>query len=197
MTQTHPAKAALQAAMRELMTQQPFVRIRVEQICARANASRKTFYHYFLDKYDLVRSIFLEDFGEILSGVYEGWEFFQSVCTIFYENREFYLAAFEMEGQNAFSDTFSEEIYPLALDYFRRLFVQDSFNDFYAHFFTDSFRHSLVRWMRDYPEITPEQYVRRLQVAVMGVARNFSPDSLDLALMEAEQEDPEWIALEI
>lgn len=190
MPQSPSVKEALEKAMRELMVEVPFSRIRVEQICSRANASRKTFYHYFLDKYDLVNAIFFEDFGEILSGEYDGWDFFGSVCQTFYDNREFYLRAFEMEGQNSFSDTFSQEVYPLALQYFKDLFVMDTLNDFYAHFFTDSFRLSLVRWMRDYPEILPEEYIHHLQVAVMGVARNLVPDSLDLALMEAQDSEP-------
>jgi len=188
-THTVHTRQALADAMRSLMVEKPFPKIRVEDICSRACTSRKSFYYYYKDKYDLVNWIFTQDFDEVLSGKeYEnGWDFFTVLFTCFYRNRPFYIPAFSVEGQNSFSDYFTEVLYPIALRYFRELFVMGDLNDFYAHFFTDSLKVSIVHWLTDYPDMKPEEYIEHLKVAVMGVARELSEDSLGKAIRDAER----------
>ena len=52
MADSNLTKRALSAALKELMNEQPFVKISVGDICERCEMNRKSFYYHFKDKYD-------------------------------------------------------------------------------------------------------------------------------------------------
>ena len=62
-------KANLKNTMKEMISQMPFDRIRVTELCARACTSRITFYTYYDDKYALLNAIF-EDMYEDMKQIY-------------------------------------------------------------------------------------------------------------------------------
>ena len=62
MAGSHITKLALASAMQRLMTEQPFERISVSDICAACGMSRKSFYYHFRDKYELVNWIYYTEF---------------------------------------------------------------------------------------------------------------------------------------
>ena len=65
------SKAALEAALKELMNQHPIDKITVEQIALQAQLSKQTFYRHFKDKYALLEYSFeklLSPFAQILEG---------------------------------------------------------------------------------------------------------------------------------
>lgn len=110
MAGSHITKLALASAMQRLMTEQPFERISVSDICTACGMSRKSFYYHFRDKYDLVGWIFEAEFVEPNRerSFSSSWEFFDALCSYFYANRAFYVNAFAMRGQNSFAEYFSE-----------------------------------------------------------------------------------------
>lgn len=166
-------KRALADALKQLMTKQPLEKITVGDICEQCGMSRKGFYYHFKDKYDLVNWIF---YTEFVVRLYERpgesvWSFYESICAYFYENRPFYVNAFAVQGQNSFSDYFCEVIHPLARTRLRQTFADAEDQEFYATFFMDAFRVSLVRWLCDQPEIGPQEFVRLVQRAVLAISR--------------------------
>ena len=62
MADSNFTKRALAGALRELMMDVPFDKIRVAHICERCDMNRKSFYYHFKDKYDLLNWIFDTDF---------------------------------------------------------------------------------------------------------------------------------------
>ena len=58
MADSNITKRALANSLKSLMTEQPFEKINVAQICERCDMNRKSFYYHFKDKYDLVNWIF-------------------------------------------------------------------------------------------------------------------------------------------
>lgn len=166
-------KRALAQALKQLMACQPFEKITVGDICEHCGMSRKGFYYHFKDKYDLLNWIF---YTEFVVHLYERpeenlWSFYENICTYFYENRAFYVNAFAVEGQNSFSEYFCEIIQPLARARFQQTFGNAADHDFYATFFTDAFRVSLVRWLREQFEIPPKEFVRLIQRAVLAIVK--------------------------
>lgn len=168
-------KHALANALKELMTKQPLEKITVGDICDACGMSRKGFYYHFKDKYDLVNWIFYTEFVlRIYEQNYETeWSFYEDICSYFYENRAFYINAFEVQGQNSFSDYFNEIIHPIARERFQVTFGDNADHDFYATFYTDAFRVSLVRWLREQPEIGPEEFVSLIKRAVLAIAQEY------------------------
>lgn len=168
-------KHALASALKELMAKQPLEKITVGDICEACGMSRKGFYYHFKDKYDLVNWIF---YTEFVLRIYEQnygseWAFYEDICSYFYENRAFYINAFTVQGQNSFSDYFNEIIHPIARERFQTVFGDNADHDFYATLYTDAFRVSLIRWLREQPEIGPEEFVALIKRAVLAIAREF------------------------
>lgn len=103
-------KRALVASLKSLMSEQPFSKISIGEICDRCEMNRKSFYYHFRDKYDLVNWIFEREFVSVsktksYSGAIEA---FGDLCCYLYENREFYRQALKIEGQNSFSECFTQ-----------------------------------------------------------------------------------------
>lgn len=165
-------KRALAASLKELMAAQPLEKISVGDICEACGMNRKSFYYHFRDKYDLVNWIFYSEFLlRARDANYEtSWDFFADITAYFYENRAFYVRAFEIQGQNSFADYLAEVLHPVAYAYLIDEFQEDEDNRYYADFFTDAFRASIVRWLRQYPDMKPEKIVALLKKATYGIA---------------------------
>ena len=171
------SKRALAEALKRRMAKQPLEKITVGDICSTCGMSRKGFYYHFRDKYDLVNWIF---YSEFVVRLYEKpeesvWEFYESICAYFYDNRPFYINAFAIQGQNSFSDYFCEIVHPLACARLKATFGEGAEYDFYATFFTDAFRASLERWLCEQSDIPPHEFVLLIKRAVLAIAREYEP----------------------
>lgn len=122
MADSNITKKALANALKELMSEVPFEKINVAQICERCDMNRKSFYYHFKDKYDLVNWIFDVEFISILSSenfnfvnttLEDRLKFLDILCETFYENRVFYRKILKIKGQNSFSEHFRECVHPI------------------------------------------------------------------------------------
>ncbi len=101
-------KRLIANSFKELMLQTSFDKITIKMITDHASVIRPTFYNHFHDKYELMEWI-LRD--EVLNDVSEQMNEGNSQQAIdflfsrFYEDREYYRKAFEIEGQNGFAET--------------------------------------------------------------------------------------------
>ena len=102
MPDSNTTKKALAQSLKELMGQQPFSKISVADICESCGMSRKSFYYHFKDKYDLVHWIFKVEFIQSIQGVEQesSWDLFRALCFYFYQEKDFYCCAIQIEGQN-------------------------------------------------------------------------------------------------
>jgi probable dihydroxyacetone kinase regulator len=171
-------KRALADAIKLLMEQEPLTKITVGDICQKCGMSRKGFYYHFKDKYDLVNWIFYTDFIiRVKQANYADiWEFLDDICSYFYENRKFYINAFQVEGQNSFTEYFNQIMQPLTEDYLYQVFdaEPDDMSRFYSVFFTDAFRISIMRWLKEETQISPAEFVGLLRHAVSGIAQKYA-----------------------
>ena len=62
MVESNQNKVAIADAMKELLRATPIEKITTDSILAKANVSRRSFYRYFKDKYDLLQWIYDYDF---------------------------------------------------------------------------------------------------------------------------------------
>jgi len=184
MADSNITKKALAAALRELMEEIPFDKIRIADICGRCGMNRKSFYYHFKDKYDLVNWIFDTDIITFIQNTssnprfYEQMEMFQEVCNYFYENRSFYSKALKIEGQNSFSEHFREWIMPILKIRLAQI-IGDSDDDFALNFFTDATVYTIERWLTDEQCMPPEQFVAKIisltQKGAETVHKEFNP----------------------
>ncbi|MEA5051019.1 MAG: TetR/AcrR family transcriptional regulator C-terminal domain-containing protein [Oscillospiraceae bacterium] len=178
MSESLITKKALAASLKELMAAAPFEKISVGDICEHCGMSRKSFYYHFQDKYDLVNWIFNFEF---LSNAQKKpyadvWEFLSDISDYFYKNKDFYINALQVEGQNSFTEYFNDVFQPVVSEYLKDEFSDPAHSDFYATFFTDGMRSALIRWLRDNARIAPDDFIALFRRAVGGLAKKYSED---------------------
>ncbi len=163
-------KTVMADAMKALMSEKPFGRISVGDICERCGMNRKTFYYHFKDKYDLVNWIFQTEFLEMLrvQNYNSGWELLTDICKYFYSERDFYANALQVEGQNSFRDFFAESIGIILPEIMRDQFRTMEDSHYFVEFFTDAFQAAILRWLKNTPVLPPEEFMSRLQ-SIMDV----------------------------
>lgn len=162
MSDSQITKKALAQALKDLMEEKPFSKISVGNICALCNMNRKSFYYHFKDKYDLLHWIFDTEFIEALRSEHttsDGWEILERICEYFYENRSFYINAFEMEGQDSFQDYLGEIIGMFIERYFPTMVEEGKNSEFFRKIFTDLFLQSIESWLRDEQDWPPHEFV--------------------------------------
>ncbi len=169
-------KQALAGSLRELMEDLPFDKINVAQICERCGMNRKSFYYHFKDKYDLVNWIFDTEFIALASAsaasetYQERWDFIESVCVFFYENRGFYQKALRISGQNSFLDHFTEYIGPILKSRLTCLIGNEQVDEFTIDFFTDAILCAMKRWLLARNCMPPEEFVPKVKGLIQSGA---------------------------
>lgn len=186
MQERSATKSALAQALKAQMERRAFSKISVADLCGSCGMSRKSFYYHFRDKYDLVHWIFQVEFVEKLQREEEplgSWERFERLCRYFYQERNFYRRAIQIQGQNSFRDYFCEAIAPaiqeMASDWMRS--QRDT--RFYTTFFGDAILTSVLRWLSSPQPEPPEAYLEHIRHVLVVGARHL------LAELEAEKED--------
>ena len=167
-------KKALASSMKELMGNTPFPKISVGKICEKCGTSRKTFYYHFKDKYELVNWIFYTELISYLEKMHVKDEsrLIHNICSYFYDNSVFYRNAFNVEGQNSFSEFFSETMQSLVGEYIRVFLDKGEFCDFYCTFMTNALRASVIDWLKGGAAMPPEKFAGFLERAFTGITVN-------------------------
>ncbi len=164
-------KRALGASLKNLMNTKPFHKISVGEICAQCGMNRKSFYYHFQDKYDLLNWVFYSEFMQLLGPDEPDdlWRYLYRMCDYFSQNKTFYVKAFAIEGQNAFTDTFNETLESIMSAYLQQDIKDEAFRDFYCHFYGDAFRCAVVRWLKDPAPLDTESFVALFRRIVNGM----------------------------
>jgi len=153
---------SLLMTMKELMREKPFSKISTEEICERAGISRRSFYRYYSDKYELVIAIFRTELIETLPPS-DGWraaDFAPYICDYCYRNRAFVLAAAAVDGQNSLRAWWKEKLTPILLRDYNGLLPCRNTAAFYISPLCDTLFDYTVQWLRQEPCIPPEHFLK-------------------------------------
>ena len=164
-------KSALAYSMKKLMEKCPMKKIRISDIVEGCNMNRQSFYYHFKDKYDLVNWIFYTEFITTINDLQPTWEFLEKICDYFYDNKAFYKNAFEVKGQNSFSEYFNEVLHSVLANHLTEIFRNKKNVDFYAAFYSDAIRVAITRWLIEGAKISSKQFVELMKNAIEGVAK--------------------------
>ena len=173
MADSNMTKKALASALKELMKTVPFSKISVGDICNMCEMNRKSFYYHFKDKYDLINWIYTSEFVVGLQNkIYDSeWNILEDLCDYFYENRDFYRKALQIEGQNSFYDYFRDVLKTVFTEYIKDVFENCENSEFYVTFYSDAFVASIVRWISDKDCMKPQEYTVPLRSCLMDFAK--------------------------
>ena len=173
MADSNMTKKALASALKELMKTVPFSKISVGDICNMCEMNRKSFYYHFKDKYDLINWIYTSEFVVGLQNkIYDSeWNILEDLCDYFYEYRDVYRKALQIEGQNSFYDYFRDVLKTVFTEYIKDVFENCENSEFYVTFYSDAFVASIVRWISDKDCMKPQEYTVLLRSCLMDFAK--------------------------
>lgn len=171
MSDSQVTKRALADSMKKLMEERPMKKISISDIVEGCNMNRQSFYYHFKDKYDLVNWIYYTEFVVTIKDMQPTWEFLEKICGYFYDNKAFYKNAFEVKGQNSFSEYFNEVLYSILAAHLTEMFRNKKNVNFYAAFYADAIRVAITRWLIEGTKISSEQFVELMKNAIEVVAK--------------------------
>ena len=161
-------KRALAEALKQLMKEVPFNKINIADICEKCGMNRKSFYYHFKDKYDLVNWIFDTEFVETARNTtYKTqWELIGALCDYFYKNKDFYRYAFEIQGQNSFSEHFFDTIKPLLYRRIKEVMPDEEILDYQIIAIAEFFVIITQKWITEKDCVPPEKFQHSVKTMV-------------------------------
>lgn len=180
MSESQVTKKALAASMKKLMQEQPMKKISISDIVKGCNMNRQSFYYHFQDKYDLVNWIFYTELVLTIRDISTEkmdikMDILRKICDYLYDNKTFYKNAFEVKGQNSFSEYFRDILHSILETNLSAYFKNDKSNnnvEFYASFYADAIQISIEKWLREDPMIPPDEYVN-LVMSTIEIGANY------------------------
>lgn len=164
-------KAAMAAALRELMAHKSLEKITIGEIMESCGMRRQHFYYYFTDIYDLLRWMFQRDAAKLLASQKDELHWQDGLLQLFHyldENRAVCLCALNSWGNSQVKHFFEPRIYELVLQAIQHLIQVHAFPttaeqvDTIAHFLTIAMAGLTERWLRGEIRQDPEDMIALL-----------------------------------
>jgi len=157
-------KEALKTSFLTLLAQKPLNQITVKEIVILADINRSTFYHYYLDVFDMQSQLEEDIYNQFLTLIQENIEkkrhsskeylrahsvdFIADICTIAKENAAFCRCIFSDNGDIAFLHRINDLIELNTKELFNELFHRNYKSGFYLYsFIKGGVIGILKRWM--------------------------------------------------
>ncbi len=119
MHEKHATNALLAKSLKELARSHSIEKITIKEITDGAGVIRPTFYNHFQDKYELLEWIILTELLEPIRPLIENRMVNEALLLLFInmeKDREFYMQASRLEGQNSFESIARDCVKGILLD---------------------------------------------------------------------------------
>ncbi len=180
-------KQALADSMKQLLRKMPMEKITIKDITDMAGVIRPTFYNHFSDKYELLEYIIREDLLRPVRPLLMNHMITEGLTLLFSNlknDREFYVNAVRIEGQNSFESIARGEVTKLLLDVTDELYGGRHYRyvwlsrDIVAEFYAQSMCYVAITWIkRDFmiePKELSEIYEYLTRSTMMDVLKEFA-----------------------
>lgn len=176
-------KRALSQGIKSLMSEMKFEDITVADICKASAVSRRSFYRYFQDKYALLNYVHYDDYCRFFDEkkTSHAWELFPSACAHLYENRKFYLNAFDVTGPGAFREFCIERLRVYLERDFGAACKTESEREFYITRVLNAVFDALQIWLSSEPCMPPEEFVEHTMRSVSRFSALFAANAIMIA----------------
>lgn len=176
MSQSILVRKALAEGLKTHLRKAPFSKITVEDICEAAQISRRSFYRQFQDKYELLNWLYDYEFCRFVDESADKtiWDYYPDICRHLYGDREFFLNAFSVTGQNSFRDFCNDKLYPLLMNDFGHAFPDENVARFVIKRITDAAFDGFQWWLAQADCMPPEKYAEFSRGIFTDVARGIA-----------------------
>lgn len=158
----------LAQSFKELACVQPIEKITIKEITDRAGVIRPTFYNHFQDKYELLERIIAHEVLEPTRPLIQAGMIDEAMLLMFAaveRDKEFYIRASRLEGQNSFEDIVRACIRSMLLELIQehavfktpknRWLTPENVSEYYAQ----SMCYIVMTWIRSNMAIPPKEVV--------------------------------------
>ena len=179
MTETERNKLAIAEAMKALMRSSMIEKITTRQIQEAAGVSRRSFYRYFKDKYDLLEWIYNNEFCRFVDVRPEKsiWDYYPDILKSLRADPAFYYSAFSYRGQNSFRYFCFEKLFPLIMNDFGDIFPDQKTARFVVQHYVYTFFDGYLWWLGNKEPISWEEFETLsksvCRSTVNGIMRSF------------------------
>ncbi|MGM9591674.1 MAG: TetR/AcrR family transcriptional regulator C-terminal domain-containing protein [Oscillospiraceae bacterium] len=176
MSRVSHTKIALAESLKALMHEKKFARITVDEICEKADVSRRNFYNHFLDKYDLIAWTYDYYFCKMVQrrDDFTVMDYLPQICYDLYEDMPFYRNAFDTDGQNSFRSYCVERLKPLFMHDFADVFPSEKAADFLIKHICYAFFDYYLDWFDSDDPMPPKEYINYIRKTVAAVSKRMS-----------------------
>ncbi len=161
----------LMSSFKQLVLRMPIEKITIKDITDQAGVIRPTFYNHFQDKYELLECIIRTDILEPMMPLLQNGMVNAALTLIFtniLKEKEFYLKASRLEGQNSFEEITESCIQQLLEEYInqvttgkadsgsplvRRFLTSENIAEYYA----TSMTFVVMRFLKTDQSVTPSE----------------------------------------
>lgn len=158
---------ALAHSLKELVVRAPFEKITIKQIADGAGVIRVTFYNHFQDKYDLLAWIVRTEILDPVRILVSNRMYRETLILIFsnlLRDRDFYMRAARIEGQNSFAEIVNDCAFRMVIDMFRERGASDVHRQYewlsvenLAKYYANSMSYIILEWIRTGMTIPAEE----------------------------------------
>ena len=150
MTESEQNRIAIGNAMKQLMRSMPIEKITTNGILEIAGVSRRSFYRYFKDKYDLLEWLYNYEFCRFVEVRPEKsiWDYYPDILRTLRSDPEFYCSAFVFTGQNSFRAFCFEKLFPLIMTDFGDIFPDAETARFVIRRYVYAFFDGYIWWLK-------------------------------------------------
>ena len=127
--------------LKELMSNESFDRITVQELSSACNIKRQTFYYHFRDIYDLLTWIFLNENTLINKEVKDWKEMVKQIIKYVNKNKNFVKHILESSAR----DLFEQFVYSASLDKENKFTSEE--RKFYVTYYTSAMTSCVILWI--------------------------------------------------
>ncbi|MCR5371266.1 MAG: TetR/AcrR family transcriptional regulator C-terminal domain-containing protein [Clostridium sp.] len=158
---------ALAHSLKELVVRMPFEKITIKQIADGAGVIRVTFYNHFQDKYDLLAWIVRSEILDPVRILIANRMYRETLILIFtnlQRDKDFYMRASRIEGQNSFADIVNDCAFRMVIELFRERGAGSVHSKYewlsienLAKYYANSISYIILEWIRTGMVVPPEE----------------------------------------
>lgn len=158
----------LSESFKELAASKPIEKITIKEITDKAGVIRPTFYNHFQDKYELLEWIVQTELIDPMDALIDRGQLKEAVVdalTVMSKEKEFYIKAVRLEGQNSFKEILVQKVTELILKKLDSKKIEDKIvypwltAQRTAEFFASTLCYAVIEWVEDGMKVPIEDIV--------------------------------------
>lgn len=180
---------ALIESFKNLILKHSFDKITIKMITDKAGLIRPTFYNHFADKYEVLDEICYNDIFKGSEMLIENKMPYEAIYYMFSRiesNKEFYLRAVKITGQNSFEEIIKNNLFKIFKELFDQYGKRDNFSkdkfgaDDISEYYSIGLTFIIKRWLEEGMNVSARKLTKKYETLVTNSLDDIIHDLIDV-----------------